>query len=49
MQTISLKYIGSEKMAADGLTKPLSRQKHEQFCEFMHGTNVVGGDVNANF
>ena len=49
MQTISLKYIGSEKMAADGLTKPLSRQKHAQFCEFMQGTNVVGGDENANF
>lgn len=36
-QTINLKFIRSEEMAADGLTKALSRYKHNRFCEFMQG------------
>lgn len=35
--TINLSFIRSEKMAADGLTKPLSRPKHEKFCKFLQG------------
>lgn len=39
--TIQLKFISSAEMAADGLTKPLSRQKHEAFIEFMEGKNII--------
>ena len=35
--TIELKFVGSTEMAADGLTKPLSKVKHNQFCEFLQG------------
>ena len=37
MKTVSLKFVRSEEMAADGLTKALSRPKHDQFCKFMQG------------
>lgn len=42
IQTVELKFIGSEDMAADGLTKPLSRVKHQKFCDFMKGENILG-------
>lgn len=35
--TVDLKYVGSEDMAADGLTKPLTQHKHNRFCEYMQG------------
>lgn len=37
MGTVHLSFIVSEAMAADGLTKPLSRQKHEKFCDYLQG------------
>lgn len=36
-ETVAPKFVRSEEMAADGLTKALSRVKHEQFCKFMQG------------
>lgn len=36
-QTVDLRFIASEDMAADGLTKPLTRYKHTRFCDFMQG------------
>lgn len=36
-KTVELKFIRSDQMAADGLTKPLTRQKHIQFCDYMQG------------
>lgn len=39
--TVNLKFIGTDQMAADGLTKPLSRPKHLRFCEFLQGKNIV--------
>lgn len=39
--TIQLKFISSAEMAADGLTKPLSRQKHEIFVNFLQGKNIM--------
>ena len=44
--TVELKFIPSDKMAADGLTKPLSRQKHNSFCEFMQSKNIMGNIAN---
>ena len=41
MKTVDLEYIGSEDMAADGLTKALSRCKHNRFCEFMQGKGIM--------
>jgi hypothetical protein len=40
-ETIILKFIRSAEMAADGLTKPLSREKHNKFCNFMQGRNIL--------
>lgn len=39
--TVALKFTGTDKMAADGLTKPLSRQKHDQFCKFLQGKGLL--------
>lgn len=36
-QTVELKFIRSEDMAADGLTKALTRYKHNRFCDFLQG------------
>ena len=41
MKTVDLKFIRSEEMAADGLTKSLSRHNHNRFCEFMQGKNLI--------
>lgn len=38
--TVNLKFIGSKEMAADGLTKALSRQNHIRFCEYMEGKHL---------
>ena len=40
MKTVDLKFIGTEQMAADGLTKALGRPKHTLFCEFLQGKNI---------
>ena len=37
IKTVDLRFIGSDDMAADGLTKSLSRYKHNRFCDFMQG------------
>lgn len=36
-QIVDLQFIRSEDMAADGLTKALTRYKHNRFCDFMQG------------
>ena len=41
IKTVILKYVRSEEMAADGLTKSLSREKHQQFCDYLHGKKLL--------
>ena len=48
LNTVKLKFVGSDNMAADGLTKALSRYKHSLFCEFMQGKNVPADTNNKN-
>ena len=45
LKTVDLKYVGTEEMAADGLTKALSRYKHNRFCQFMQGENIMNVQV----
>ena len=40
LQTVDLKFVESDEMAADGLTKSLSRYKHDRFIEFMQGKRI---------
>lgn len=40
LKTVTLQFIGTDQMAADGLTKSLSRVKHNRFCEFMQGKHL---------
>lgn len=39
-KTVTLQFIGTDQMAADGLTKSLTRIKHNHFCEFMQGKHL---------
>ena len=40
MKTVNLNFVASECMAADGLTKALTRYKHHRFCNFMQGKDI---------